>query len=97
MAWKLVEKDGAPALAPGWTSRDLGSPTTPIVINGVVFSYARGTGSLWAFDGLTGKDVWNSGTTVTAKGAASLSAAGMQIYLATRDGVLYAFGFPIEH
>ena len=96
-AWKLVEKDGAPALTAGWTSRDLASPTAPLILNGVVFAFARGTGALYAFDGATGKDIWNSGSTVTARGPATLSAGGMQVYLATRDGVLYAFGFPIEH
>jgi len=97
MAWKLVEKDGAPALTTGWTSRDLASPGAPLILNGVVFTFARGNGALYALDGATGKDIWNSGSTVAAKGPASLSAGGMQVYLATHDGVLYAFGFPIEH
>ncbi len=100
-AWKLAEKDGAPALEPGWTSRDLASPGAPIIVNGVVFAFAAGSGSapaaLYAFDGTTGKELWNSGSTVTARGPASLSAAGMQVYLATHDGTFYAFGFPIEH
>jgi outer membrane protein assembly factor BamB len=94
-AWKLVDKDGAPSLTPGWTSRDLASPGAPLIINGVVFAYSQGV--LYAFDGTTGKDVWNSGSTITARGPASLSAGGSQIYLATSDGVLYAFAFPIEH
>jgi outer membrane protein assembly factor BamB len=96
-AWKLVEKDGAPALTNGWTSRDLASPTAPLILNGVVFTFARGSGALYAIDGTTGKDIWNSGSTVSAGGPATVSAGGMQVYLATRDGVLYAFGFPIEH
>ncbi len=96
-AWKLVEKDGAPALTTGWTSRDLESPTAPLIINGVIFTFARGSAALYALDGATGKDIWNSGSTVTGRGPASLSAAGMQIYLATHDGAFYAFGFPIEH
>jgi outer membrane protein assembly factor BamB len=94
-AWKLVDQEGAPALTTGWTSRDLASPGAPLVINGVVFAYSQGV--LYAFDGASGKDLWSSGSTVTARGPASLSAAGSQIYLGTRDGVLYAFGFPIEH
>lgn len=101
MAWKLEEKDGAPALVPGWTSHDLASPGAPMIVDGVVFSFARGSrtapAALYALDGETGSELWNSGSTVAARGPASLSAAGMQIYLATRDGVLYAFGFPIEH
>ena len=42
VAWKVVEKGGVPALAPGWMSRDLVSPTAPVVINGVVFALSSG-------------------------------------------------------
>jgi outer membrane protein assembly factor BamB len=41
-AWKLVERNGAPALQPGWISRDLVSPLPPMVINGVVFALSSG-------------------------------------------------------
>jgi outer membrane protein assembly factor BamB len=101
-AWKLVQKDGAPAVEPGWTSKDMASPGAPMIVNGVVFAFARGSrtepAALYALDGETGAPLWNSAGAVTlARGPATLSAAGMQVYLATRDGVLYAFGFPIEH
>ncbi len=42
LAWKVVEKNGAAALEPGWTSRDLVSPAPPIVVNGVVFALSSG-------------------------------------------------------
>jgi outer membrane protein assembly factor BamB len=53
---------------------------------------------LYALDGETGKELWNSGTTVAsfARGAALSGGVG-QIYLTTYDGMIYAFGFPMEH
>ncbi|HEV2666244.1 MAG TPA: hypothetical protein VG324_15100, partial [Blastocatellia bacterium] len=53
---------------------------------------------LYALDGETGKELWNSGTTITSftRGAALSGGVG-QIYLTTYDGVIYAFGFPMEH
>ena len=53
---------------------------------------------LHALDGATGKELWNSGKTMTAPVRTSgLSAIGSQVYLGTSDGMIYAFGFPIEH
>jgi outer membrane protein assembly factor BamB len=53
---------------------------------------------LYALDGTTGKELWNSGTTITSftRGGALSGGVG-QIYLTTYDGTLYAFGFPMEH
>jgi len=53
---------------------------------------------LYALDGETGKELWNSGTTIASftRGAALSGGVG-QIYLTTYDGVIYAFGFPMEH
>jgi outer membrane protein assembly factor BamB len=123
VTWKIAEKDGAPALEPGWISRDLGSPVPPTIINGVVFAVSggefgggefRGNANddsaaparikrslpavLYALDALTGKELWNSGTTIKSfvRGDA-LSGGGGQFYLGTHDGTLYAFGFPMEH
>jgi outer membrane protein assembly factor BamB len=42
VAWKVVDQNGLPALQPGWTSRDLVSPLTPAIINGVVFALSSG-------------------------------------------------------
>jgi len=42
VAWKVVEQNGAAALEPGWVSRDMVSPMTPVVINGVVFAVSSG-------------------------------------------------------
>ena len=117
VAWKVVERNGALTLQPAWASRDLVSPLTPTIINGVVFVTSGGEfrtndskltaaerarrssrAILYALDGETGKELWNSGTTITsfARGAALSGGVG-QIYLTTYDGVIYAFGFPMEH
>jgi len=42
MAFKVVEKDGTPSLAPAWRSRDMNVPEPPIVANGVVFAVSNG-------------------------------------------------------
>jgi len=116
-AWKVVDQDGAPALEAGWASRDLTSPLTPLVVNGVVFAVSSGEfrskdakltaaqraqrsapAVVYALDGATGKELWNSGKTITSfVHGGGLSGAGGQIYLGAHDGTLYSFGFPIEH
>jgi outer membrane protein assembly factor BamB len=53
---------------------------------------------LYALDGATGKELWNSGKTMTSfVHDGGISGGGSQVYLGTHDGVFYAFGFPIEH
>jgi hypothetical protein len=117
VAWKVVEQNGAPTLEPGWASRNLVSPLTPTIINGVIFATSSGEfrtsdskvtaanraarsgrAIIYALDGATGKELWNSGATITSftRGAA-LSGGMGQIYLTTHDGTIYAFGFPMEH
>ena len=56
-----------------------------------------GAAVLYALDARTGKELWNSGTTITsfAYGVAP-SAADSQVYVGTHDGTLYAFGLPME-
>jgi hypothetical protein len=53
---------------------------------------------LYALDGLTGKELWSSGETITSftRGGALSGGVG-QIYLTTYDSAIYAFGFPMEH
>ena len=41
-AWRVVDKDGAPALEPGWVSRDMVSPLAPAIVNGIVFAVSSG-------------------------------------------------------
>ncbi|MGE0130506.1 MAG: hypothetical protein AB7U82_20710 [Blastocatellales bacterium] len=117
IAWKVVEENGAMTLQPGWASRNLISPLTPTIINGVVFATSSGeyqtkdskvTASqralrsgravLYALDGATGKELWNSGATITSFATKGALSGGMgQIYVTTHDGTIYTFGFPMEH
>lgn len=97
VALKVVEKDGAIAVERGWVSRKMATvPLPPIVINGVVFVLSRTV--LYALDGLTGMELWNSGNALgTFTHSGGLSAGGGRVYVGGRDGTLYAFGFPMEH
>jgi outer membrane protein assembly factor BamB len=113
VAWKVVDKGGAPSMEQGWSSRDLVSPLPPMVINGVVFAVSSGEfrskdakttvsksshAVLYALDARTGKELWSSGNTITSFiHSGGLSGGASQLYLQTHDGTLYAFGFPIEH
>jgi outer membrane protein assembly factor BamB len=98
-AWKVIDQGGAPALQPGWTSREIASPLAPIIVNGVVFAVSGSSPAvLYGLDGATGKELWNSGKALSAPVRISgLSAIGSQLYLGASDGTFYAFGFPIEH
>jgi outer membrane protein assembly factor BamB len=96
-AW-IIDGD-TPSLHLGWTSGEMASPLAPIVVNGVVFAVSSSpTAVLHVLDGATGKELWNSGKTMTAPvKIGGLSGSGSQIYVGTSDGTIYAFGFPIEH
>jgi outer membrane protein assembly factor BamB len=116
-AWKLTGKEGAVAIARAWTSRELVSPLTPILVNGVVFALSSGEhrsddpklaasqrarrstpAVLYALDAQTGKELWNSGKTITSfVHSGGLAAGGTRVYVGAYDGTQYAFGFPIEH
>ena len=52
---------------------------------------------LYAMNGTNGAALWNSGQTMTAalSGRSFWSATG-QVYVGTTDGVVYAFGYPME-
>jgi len=98
-AWKVTDQSGAPVLQPGWISREIASPLAPIIVNGVVFAVSGSSPAvLYALDGATGKELWNSGRMVSAAVRnGGLSSIGSQLYLGASDGTFYAFGFPIEH
>jgi outer membrane protein assembly factor BamB len=101
-AWKVIQQDSVPRLDPGWVSRHIPAPLAPVVVNDVIFVLSRGAPSssavvLHALDGATGNELWNSGATIAPVAHAGLSAGGSQVYVATGDGRLYAFGFPMEH
>ena len=101
VALKVVDQNGKPSLQQGWTSGNIASPLPPIVINGIVMTAASGAGSkpavFYALDGATGKELFNSGSTITAptgRGSALAGSAG-QVYLSTNDSTIYAFGIPL--
>lgn len=101
-AWKLTENAGAFKLERGWSSPSLLNPMTPIVVNAVVFALAGGDAKtpavLHALDSLTGKSVWNSGSSIAGPvSLGGLAAGGSRVYVSTPDGTQYVFGFPIEH
>ena len=117
VAFKVVDENGTPALRPGWASRDMLSPVTPAIVNGVVFAVSSGEylttdasmnaaqrakrskpAVLYAIDASTGKELWNSGNTITSfVHAVGPSAGDSQVYVVTYDGTVYAFGIPLEH
>jgi hypothetical protein len=104
VALRVRDANGTFSLEPEWTSSDLTSPATPIIVNGVVFTLSTGraaaagrTGSpavLYAHDGLSGKALWNSGKSMTAAASpGSFWSSLSQVYVGAEDGTVYAFGF----
>ena len=59
----------------------------------------RATGAvLVAIDARTGKELWTSGKTITSFNPSIPPSVGdSQVYVVTHDGLLYAFGLPLEH
>jgi outer membrane protein assembly factor BamB len=53
---------------------------------------------LYALDAATGKELWNSGNSITSfVHSGRLAAGGGRVYVGDHDGTQYAFGFPMEH
>ena len=102
VALRVNDRGGRLSLQPGWTSRDIPNPLAPIVVNDVVFAASAGSASstpavLYAIDGRTGLELWNSGKTIeSSTSGRSLWSANSQTYVATQDGTVYAFGFTLE-
>lgn len=107
VALKLTDTGGSLSLTSTWTSHDLVAPATPVVVNGVVFALAtgapaaangRGTAAvLHAYDGATGKRLWNSGKAMSSAASPGSMWSGLgQIYVGAVDGTLHAFGFNDE-
>jgi outer membrane protein assembly factor BamB len=87
------------ALEAAWTSKEIISPSAPIIINGVVFALASGSRAapavLYALNIADGKELWSSGKTITGYSTTALSAGANKVYVGTHDGVLYAFGYTL--
>ena len=53
---------------------------------------------LYAIDGMTGKELWTSGSEIGSfVHSGGLAAGGTRVYVSSHDGTQYAFGYPIEH
>lgn len=93
---KLTDDGGKVSLTPVWVSQDFSSPPVPVVVNGVMFAASGGQksepGALYALDAADGKQIWSSGKTITSSISAPLWAQGSQVYVATSDDNVYAFG-----
>ena len=106
VAFKIDGGD-KPSLTPAWTSRPLAAPAAPLVVNNVVFAVSSGkpatpsgAGSaavLYALNAMTGKELWNSGTTLKSyMPGRALWTSNSQVYVGGNDGAVYAFGFPLD-
>ena len=88
------------SVQPTWISRNIAAPLTPIVVNGVAFAASgpsNAPAGLYALDGATGKTLWQSeNTIVSALSDRSLWAGSGHVFVGTRDGTVYAFGFAME-
>ena len=51
---------------------------------------------LYALEGTTGRELWNSGTSIGSFARAGLSGGAGVVYVTTYDSTVYAFGVPIE-
>jgi outer membrane protein assembly factor BamB len=98
-AFTVAFKGGTPALERAWMSRKMESPRTPLVVNGVVFALSGGGGGanavLYALDPASGRELWNSGATITSVASAGMSAGTGQVHVVTADNTVYAFGIPL--
>ena len=90
------------ALQRRWTVPDLIAPLPPVVVNGVVFALSSGRPGgpppvLHALDPATGQRIWDSGRAIAGwVQDGTLMAGNSQLYVATTDRVVYAFGFPMD-
>jgi hypothetical protein len=101
VTFKLTGDASKPELQQVWTAGDLGTPSAPIIVNGVVFALKTGTSAspavLYAFNGTSGTELWNSGKTITSYVQSTpIWSSNAQVYVATHDGTLYAFGFAMD-
>jgi outer membrane protein assembly factor BamB len=104
VALKLTDAGDGMSVQSAWTSHNVAAPSTPIVVNGVVFALStgrpaalggRGTPAvLHAYDAVSGKRLWESAQAMkTFASPGSFWSALGQVYVGTHDGNLHAFGF----
>jgi outer membrane protein assembly factor BamB len=97
---RIAYQDGKFAVHPEWTSQNIAAPLTPIVVNGVAFAASgpsNAPAALYALHGSTGKPLWNSERTITSSlSGRSFWVGSGHVFVGTRDGTVYAFGFAME-
>ena len=96
---KLAHDDGTFSIQPGWVSPNIAAPLTPIVVNGVAFAASgpsNAPAALYALHGATGKPLWNSEQIASPLSGRSFWAGSGHVFVGTRDGTVYAFGFDME-
>jgi hypothetical protein len=101
VTFRLSGDASKPELKQAWTAGDLVAPSAPIVVNGVVFALRMGTAAspavLYAFNGTSGTELWNSGKAITSYVQSTpIWSSNAQVYVATHDRTLYAFGFAMD-
>jgi hypothetical protein len=107
-AYRLAESNGVPTLTQAWVSENLPSPQPPVITSGIVFALSSGDygadqtkpsghATLYAFDGATGKELYNSGDQVpTPANLTGVTLANGRLFFTTTDGTLYGFGIYLE-
>jgi outer membrane protein assembly factor BamB len=105
-AGQLRDQDGKILVNRGWIAPQVLPQATPAIVNGVVFGLSAGLpasagaaaspATLYAIDLTTGKDLWNSGSSITSPAVIGPAVDDSQVYVATTDGTLYTFGFHVE-
>ena len=97
---KLAHQDGKFSVQPAWISQNIAAPLTPIVVNGVAFAASgpsNAPAGLYALHGATGQTLWQSEKTITSPlSGRSFWVGSGHVFVGTRDGTVYAFGFAME-
>jgi hypothetical protein len=97
---KLAHQNGKFSVEPTWISQNIPAPLTPIVVNGVAFAVAgplNAPAAVYALHGATGKVLWNSEHAITSPlSGRSFWVGSGHVFVGTRDGTVYAFGFAME-
>jgi outer membrane protein assembly factor BamB len=84
-----------------WTSHRILDPSAPVIANGVVYVLSAGSSGanaiLYAFEAVSGKELYSSGQQVNSFARSSgLAVANGHVCFGTSDNTLYCFGLPID-
>ena len=97
---RIAHQDGKFSAQPAWVSQNIAAPLTPIVVNGVAFAASgpsNAPAGLYALHGATGQTLWQSEKTIASPlSGRSFWVGSGHVFVGTRDGTVYAFGFAME-